>query len=87
MGVREGISVRYGDDYAANLEGQYLSLRGLRAGRYLLVHRANADRRLVESSYANNASSLLLRLRWRHRSPWIHVVAVCPDSDRCSAVR
>ena len=46
-GVREGISVGYGDDYDANLEGQYLRLSGLRAGRYLLVHRANADRRLL----------------------------------------
>jgi hypothetical protein len=87
MGVREGISVGYGDVYVANLEGQYLPLRHVRAGTYLLVHRVNADRRLLESSFANNASSLLLRLRWRHRVPWIRVLATCPDSDRCSAPR
>jgi lysyl oxidase len=86
-GVREGISVGYGDDYAANLEGQYLRLSGLRAGRYLLVHRANADRRLLESSYANNASSLLLRLRWRRGTPRIRILAVCPDAPRCGVRR
>jgi hypothetical protein len=86
-GVREGISVGYGDDYDANLEGQYLRLSGLRAGRYLLVHRANADRRLLETSYRNNASSLLLRLRWRSGVPRIRVLAVCPDRDRCRVRR
>jgi hypothetical protein len=86
-GVREGISVGYGDVYVANLEGQYLPLRHVRAGRYLLVHRVNADGRLLESDYGNNASSLLLRLRRRHGAPSIRVLAVCPDSDQCSVSR
>jgi len=86
-GVREGISVGYGDDYAANLEGQYLRLSGLKAGRYLLVHRANAARRLLESSYANNAASLLLRLRWRRGAPRVRILAVCPDAPRCAVRR
>jgi Lysyl oxidase len=83
LGIREGISVGYGDDYAANLEGQWLPLDGLRAGRYLLVHRVNADRRLRETSYANNAASLLLRLRWRDGGPFIDILAECPDTARC----
>jgi len=86
-GVREGISVGYGDDYAANLEGQYLRLSGLRAGRYLLVHRVNGDRRLVEASYANNAASLLLRVRWRRGAPHIRILAVCPDAAQCRVKR
>jgi hypothetical protein len=85
LGVREGISVGYGDDYRATLEGQWLALNGLRAGRYLLIHRANAARRLRELSYDNNAASLLLRLRWRAREPRIDVLATCPKSDRCPA--
>jgi lysyl oxidase len=85
LGVREGISVGWGDDYAANLEGQYLPLGHLRRGRYLLVHRVNADRRLLESSYANNAASALLRLRWRRGVPQIRILAVCSDSARCRA--
>jgi hypothetical protein len=83
MGITEGISVGYGDDYAANLEGQYLPLSGLPAGRYVLVHRANAAQRLRESDYANNAASLLLGLRWRDGRPSIRVLRVCPDTDRC----
>ena len=87
LGVLEGISVGWGDDYAANLEGQYLPLDGLRRGRYLLVHRVNAGHRLLESSYANNTASALLRLRWRRGVPRITILAVCPDSERCAAGR
>src|SRR4051812_19539165 len=83
LGIREGISVGYGDDYVANLEGQWLPLDGLRAGRYILVHRANADGRLRERSTANNAASVLLRLRWRHHAPVATVLATCPDTARC----
>jgi Lysyl oxidase len=74
LGIREGISVGYGDDYAANLEGQYLPLDGLRAGRYELVHTVNADQRLRESSYENNEAAILLRLRWRRGVPQIRVL-------------
>jgi hypothetical protein len=47
--LREGISVGYGDDYDANLEGQYLGITGIPAGRYFLVHQVNADRRLLRT--------------------------------------
>jgi hypothetical protein len=84
LAISEGISVGYGDDYAANLEGQWLRLDGLRAGNYVLVHRVNAGRRLRELSYANNASSLLLRLRWHNGVPQITALAACPDSASCA---
>jgi glucose/arabinose dehydrogenase len=83
LGIQEGISVGYGDDYAANLEGQYLQLTGLPAGRYVLVHRVNRDRRLRELDYTNNAASLLLELRWRNRQPEVRILRKCPDTDRC----
>jgi Lysyl oxidase len=84
LGIREGISVGYGDDYSANLEGQYLPLKGLSPGRYLLVHTANADQRILESSYDNNAASLLIRLS-RHRGrPHVRVLGVCPESEHCA---
>ena len=70
-----GISVGYGDVYDPNLEGQSLRLTGLEAGRYKLVHRVNVGRRLRESSYANNSSSLLIRLRWRAGRPSVRVLA------------
>jgi hypothetical protein len=81
--VRAGISVGYGDAYSAYLEGQDLPLDGLPAGRYVLVHRVNADRRLQELSYANDAASVLLDLRWRSGNPYLRVLALCPDTARC----
>jgi glucose/arabinose dehydrogenase len=85
LGVREGISVGYGDNYQANLEGQYLPLTGLRAGRYVLVHTVNADGGLRELDYANNSASLLLELRWRQGAPQVRVLKSCPDTGRCDA--
>jgi hypothetical protein len=84
LGIQEGISVGYGDVYQANLEGQYLPLTGLRAGRYLLVHRVNAEHGLRELDYTNNAASLLLALRWRRGAPMVRVLKACPDTARCS---
>jgi hypothetical protein len=82
--MREGISVGYGDDYAAFLEGQDLPLDGLAGGRYVLVHRVNGDRGLVERSYANNAASLLIELRWTRGVPAVRVLRSCPGADHCT---
>jgi hypothetical protein len=79
----EGISVGYGDDYDPYLEGQSLSLRGLRPGRYVLVHRVNPGRRLRESSHANNVASALLRLTRRSGHPRIRVLRRCRGTARC----
>jgi Lysyl oxidase len=84
LSLVEGISIGYGDDYKPNLEGQSLRLAGLEAGRYLLVHRVNVGRPLRESSYANNASSLLLRLRWRSGRPAVQRLRSCPHTAHCS---
>jgi hypothetical protein len=83
--MREGISVGYGDDYAAFLEGQDLPLDGLPAGRYVLVHRVNSGRGLRELSYANNAAALLLDLQWTNSEPNVRVLASCPGVDHCAA--
>ena len=83
--MREGISVGYGDDYSAFLEGQDLPISGLPAGRYVLVHRVNADGLLEELSRANNAASLLLELSWREGRPYIRVLETCPDTANCQA--
>jgi hypothetical protein len=83
--IREGISVGYGDNYTATLEYQDLALTGLKAGRYVLVHRVNADRRLLETRYDNNAASMLLRLRWRHGVPDLRVLKSCPNGASCAS--
>jgi hypothetical protein len=83
LGIREGISVGYGDDYAANLEGQFLSLTGVPDGEYVLVHRVNEDRRIRESGYGNDAASVRFSLRWRAGAPYVQVRERCADSARC----
>jgi hypothetical protein len=84
--VREGISPGYGDDYVPRLEGQYVDITSVPAGRYVLVHRANPERSLEESYYGNNASSVLLDLRRpAGEIPIVEVLAHCPQADRCDA--
>jgi len=83
--IREGISVGWGDDYAPGVHGQWLPLRGVRAGRYVLTHRANPGRFLREGDYGNNASSVLVELlRPEGERPRVRVLARCPGAATCS---
>ena len=52
---------------------------------FVLVHLANPDRALREASYANNAASVLIEMRWIRDVPNVRVLASCPDTDRCAA--
>jgi hypothetical protein len=83
--VEEGISPGYGDNYLPYLEGQSLPLTGLKAGQYLLVHRANPDHALHESDYTDNAASVLVDLQWHGQVPVVNELATCPNSATCSA--
>jgi hypothetical protein len=88
--VKEGISVGYGDDYPAHLEGQFVNLSRLPAGRYDLVHRVNVANRIQEGAAENNASSLHVRLSWPNgtsRKPRIRVLATCPGRPTCGPSR
>ena len=84
--VTEGISVGYGDDYAPIKEGQVVDVTGVPAGRYYLVHRANANRALLETNYTNDASSVLVQLAWPNgmqSAPTVKVLNTCSRTDRC----
>lgn len=84
--LRVGISVGWGDDYAPHLEGQEFDVTDLAAGRYLLVHRVNPGRVLVESDYRDNVASLAFALAWpegRSRPPRVDVIARCPGTAVC----
>jgi hypothetical protein len=86
LSISEGISIGWGDNYEPHLEGQELELTSLPAGRYLLVHRVNTKRDIVESDYADNVASMALDLSWPDgpkRPPSIDVVARCPGSAAC----
>ena len=82
--ILEGISPGFGDDYVPLLEGQYIDVTGLAPGRYVLVHRVNANRDIRESRYVNNAASALLELaRNPGGKPSIKIIRVCPDAPTC----
>ena len=81
--IEEGLSPGYGDDYVPLLEGQYIDVTVLPAGRYVLVHRVNADRDIREASYSNNAASALLELRREDGKVTVRVLRTCPDAAFC----
>jgi hypothetical protein len=88
LGLFAGISVGYGDAYAAQLEGQFIDVTGLPAGRYVLAHSVNTDGRLVERDYTNNSSSVLFSLAWprgQGELPRVRVLRSCPTTSDCPA--
>jgi hypothetical protein len=80
--VQEGSSVGYTDRYPAFFHGQQLDITKVRAGRYWLVHRANEDFHLRETSYSDDAASILIRLTWRGGAPTVTTLRACLR-ERC----
>jgi hypothetical protein len=80
--VEEGSSVGYSDRYPAFFHGQQLDITKLPAGRYWLVHRANEDFHLRETSYRDDAASILIRLTWRAGTPNVTTLRTC-SRERC----
>ena len=62
--IREGISPGFGDDYVPRLEGQWIDITDLPAGRYVLRHRVNVERVLRESDYGDNSAEVPFDLTW-----------------------
>jgi Lysyl oxidase len=60
--VRQGLSVGWGDEYKAHLDGQTIDLGELPDGIYALVSTVNPGGRLAEANYANNSSVVYLDL-------------------------
>jgi hypothetical protein len=86
LGLFAGISVGYGDNYTAQLEGQFIDITRLPAGRYVLAHTVNTDGKLLELDYTNNASSVLFSLAWPNghdNLPRVRVLRRCPTSPDC----
>ena len=83
LDVEQGTSSGYTDLYPPHFHGQNLELRGVPAGLYVLVHRANPDEALEELDYTNNDASIRIRLSWRNGSPLVETLRRCPASDRC----
>lgn len=60
--IVEGISVGWGDDYRANIEGQYIDVTTVAPGRYLLVHRTNSTHGLRELNPYNDVACTPIQL-------------------------
>jgi dipeptidyl aminopeptidase/acylaminoacyl peptidase len=88
LAVAQGTSVGYTDRYPAYFHGQNLDVTRVRAGTYVLVHRANGEMPLRELRYENNAASMLVRFAWprgRGHQPAIRVLRTCPESEWCGS--
>ena len=83
LAVEQGTSIGFTDLYPAHFHGQNLELRGVPAGVYLLVHRANPDQRLEELDYTNNDASLRIRLTWSGGAPHVQTLRTCQASADC----
>ncbi len=83
LSVEQGTSSGYTDLYPPHFHGQNLELRGVPAGIYVLVHRANPEERLEELDYGNNAASLRIRLTWSGATPHVETLRVCEGSAFC----
>jgi hypothetical protein len=82
----EGIAVGWGDIYIPAKEGQSIDLVGYTPGEYDLVHRVNVGRVLRETRYANDASSVRIRLTAPATPgglPGVVVLRTCETGVRC----
>jgi hypothetical protein len=76
LALTEGISVGWGDDYAAYLDGQHIDVTEVPAGRYTLVHIVNPSGRILERNAANDTAARRIELK---RSQGRVRVRVLPD--------
>ena len=83
LSVEQGTSIGFTDLYPAHFHGQNLELRGVPAGIYLLIHRANPEQRLEELDYTNNDASLRIRLSWKGGAPRVETLRTCQSSAAC----
>jgi hypothetical protein len=83
--IVEGISVGWGDDYRANIEGQYIDVTTIPAGRYLLVHRTNATHGLRELNPYNDVACAAIELRAPSAADQPPTVVALSNAQLCRA--
>lgn len=60
--VTQGMSVGWGDTYAANVDGQELDITNIPDGEYILRFEVNPDRKIYEVTYDNNLGELRVKI-------------------------
>jgi hypothetical protein len=83
LAVEQGTSTGFTDLYPPSFHGQNLELRGIPAGTYVLVHRANPTQQLEELDYTNDDASLRIRLTWSAGVPKVETLRTCQGSSDC----
>jgi hypothetical protein len=81
--VTEGISVGFGDEYPARLEGQSIDITGVPTGRYVLVQRVNPDHKLLDLHDDNDVSSALVKIVRRGARTHARILAWCTSTESC----
>lgn len=83
--LTQGISVGFGDVYPARLEGQYVDITGLPTGRYVLVHRADPEGRLLDLHEDNDVASMLVKVvrGTGGRRTRARILSWCPGTESC----
>ena len=82
--MRMGIDVGYEDDYAAYLEFQYIDITRIPAGRYVVVHHADPQQRLLVGDRTDDVASTLIDIApvaRRGDVPVVTTLASCPARD------
>lgn len=82
--MRMGIDVGYEDDYAAYLEFQYIDITRVPPGRYVVVHHADPQQRLLVGNRADDVASTLIDIApvaRRGVAPTVTTLASCPGRD------
>jgi hypothetical protein len=82
--ITEGITVGWGDNYPANIEGQYIDITGIAPGRYLLVHRIRAGG-LLETYPYNDVSCAAIVLKAPAAVALPPTVTVSSSKKRCGS--
>jgi len=82
--MTEGITVGWGDNYPANIEGQFIDIDGIAPGRYLLVHRISKGG-LIESYPYNDVSCAAITLNAPASAGAPPTVTVSPSRHACAA--
>jgi hypothetical protein len=78
--LRAALSAGWGDIYPRSVEGQYVDITGLPAGRYLLVNTLNPGWRMRESSHRGDVAWAQVALGTAgpgRRRPTVRVIASC----------
>ena len=79
-----GLSVGWAVDFPRDVDGQFIDITGLSAGRYVLVFRVDPRGRLLDQHTDNNVASILLRIDPGSKRTQARILSWCNSTDSCT---